>query len=61
MTNLSAGVGIAVRLADKLTFDMLAGYNSKVSKSKTDNPYDERTVQGTIGFKFGFVIFLGSR
>jgi Outer membrane protein beta-barrel domain len=59
--NLGAGVGVAVRLSERLTFDMLAGYNSTVSKSKTNNPDDERTVQGTIGFKFGFVVLLGSK
>jgi hypothetical protein len=55
------GIGMAVKLSDKLTFDMLTGYNSTTAKRKTDNPNDERTVQGTFGFKFGFVVLLGSK
>jgi outer membrane protein len=61
VTSIGGGVGIAVKLADKLTFDMMAGYNSTRSKDKTNNPDDNRTVQGTIGFKFGFVVLLGSK
>ncbi len=58
--SIGGGAGIAVKLGDKVSFDMMAGYNSLSGKAKQDNPDNERTVQGTIGFKFGFVILLGS-
>lgn len=61
VASIGGGAGIAVRLADKLTFDIMAGYNSTRSKSKTNNPDDARTVQGTIGIKFGFLVLLGSK
>jgi hypothetical protein len=61
MSSIGAGAGIAVKLGDKVTFDMMAGYNSMSEKSKQDNPNDERTIQRTIGFKFGFAVLLGSK
>ena len=60
MMSIGGGVGIAVKLADKVTFDILAGYNSMSGKLKENNPNNERTVQGTIGCKLGFVILPGS-
>jgi hypothetical protein len=60
VTSLGAGAGIAVKLADKVTFDIMAGYNSLTAKAKQDNPDDTKTVQGTIGLKLGFVVLLGS-
>jgi hypothetical protein len=60
MSSIGGGAGIAVKLGDKVTFDMMAGYNSMSEKAKENNPNDERTVQGTLGFKFGFVILFGS-
>jgi hypothetical protein len=59
-TSIAGGFGLAVRLDDKVTFDIMAGYNSMTGKRIEDNPDNERTVQGTIGFKFGFVALLGS-
>jgi hypothetical protein len=59
--SLGAGAGIAVKLADKVTFDIMAGYNSLTAKAKQDNPDDIKTVQGTLGVKLGFVILLGSK
>jgi hypothetical protein len=61
MSSIGVGAGIAVKLGDKVTFDMMAGYNSMSEKSKQDNPNDERTIQRTIGFKFGFAVLLGSK
>jgi opacity protein-like surface antigen len=60
MTSIGGGAGIAVKLGDKVTFDIMADYNSMSEKAKENNPNDERTVQGTLGFKFGFVILFGS-
>ena len=61
MTSFGGGAGLAVKIGDKLTFDMLAGYNSMSTKAKEDNPNNERMVQGTVGFKLGFTIILGAK
>lgn len=53
------GAGLAIPLGDKVTFDFLAGYNSTTIKDKDDNPDNERTVSGTFGIKFGFLVFIG--
>jgi hypothetical protein len=39
---------------------MMADYNSVTEKEKEYNPNNDKTVQGTLGVKFGFVILLGS-
>lgn len=58
--SLGAGLGMAIPLGDKVTFDVLAGYNSLTVKEKKDNTDNDRTVLGTIGLKFGFIILLDS-
>jgi hypothetical protein len=60
MSSFGGGAGLAVKLGEKVTFDFMAGYNSMSEKAKQNNPNDERTVQGTLGFKLGFVVLLGS-
>ena len=60
MTSIGGGAGLAVKLGDKVTFDIMAGYNSMSEKEKQNNPNNEKTIQGTLGFKFGFVVILGS-
>ena len=60
LSSFGGGAGLAVKLGDKVTFDMMAGYNSTSEKAKENNPNDERTVQGTIAFKLGFTVLLGS-
>ncbi len=58
--SFGGGVGIAVPLGNRVTFDFLLGYNSLTIKEKDDNPDNERDIYGTFGFNFGFVIMLGS-
>lgn len=60
MSSIGGGAGLAVKLGDKVTFDILAGYNSMTEKAKQNNPYDQRTVQGTLGVKLGFVAIFGT-
>jgi hypothetical protein len=60
MSSFGAGAGMAARLGEKVTFDIMAGYNSMIEKAKEYNPNNDKTVQGTFGVKFGFVILLGS-
>ncbi len=55
-----AGLGLAVPLGEKVTFDAIAGYHAYVNKDKEDNDNNERMVAGTIGLKLGFTVFLGS-
>ena len=54
------GIGMAVLLMDRVTFDMTAGYNSYSSKKKDDNEDNTKYLVGTMGLKLGFTIILGS-
>ena len=54
-----AGLGVAFPLGDVAALDLLVGYNSYSQKDKEDNENNNRTVMGTFGVKFGFLIFLG--
>jgi len=56
----SVGIGVAIPLGEKASFDALVGYQSAIIKDKEDNENNERTIVGTVGLKFGFTIFLGS-
>lgn len=58
--SIGGGIGIAAPLGDKVTLDVMAGYNSLTVKKKEDNKDNDRTVIGTIGLKIGFTILLGS-
>jgi outer membrane protein len=60
ISSIGGGAGLAVKLGEKATFDLMAGYNSISEKALENNPNDNRTVQGTIAFKLGFTILLGS-
>ena len=53
-----AGVGMAVPLGDRVTFDVMAGYNSLTIKDKEYNEDNYRTVLGTLGLKLGVIVFL---
>lgn len=56
---LGGGAGVAIPIGKRATFDMMAGYNSLTFKEKDDNDDNYRNIIGTIGLKFGFVVFLG--
>lgn len=58
--SIGGGAGLAVKVGEKVTFDMMAVYNSLSEKAKEDNPNNERTIQGTLGFRFGFAIIFGT-
>ena len=55
----SVGVGVAIPLGEKASFDTLVGYHSTTYKAKQENENNQRTIIGTIGFKLGFTLFLG--
>jgi len=54
-----AGLGLAIPIGEKVTFDTVAGYHAYINKDKEDNESNERFVAGTIGLKLGFTVFLG--
>jgi len=56
--NYGGGIGIAAPLGEKVTLDVLAGYNSLTFKDKEDNEDNDRSVYGTFGIKLGFTILL---
>ena len=56
----SVGIGVAIPLGEKASFDALVGYHSTTYKAKEDNENNRRNVAGTVGLKFGFTIFPGS-
>ncbi len=56
-----AGLGLAVPIGDKVTFDAVAGYHAYVNKDKEDNDNNDRLVASTIGLKLGFTVYLGSK
>ena len=55
------GFGVAFPLGKHLAFDLIANYNSYSSKAEEDNEDNYRTVTGTFGIKFGFIIFLAKK
>jgi outer membrane protein len=56
--SFSAGAGISTPLGDKVALDLMLGYLSMTMKDKEDNDNNERTIIGTLGLKFGVVVFL---
>lgn len=55
-----AGLGLAIPIGEKVSFDAVAGYHAYIHKDKEDNDNNERLVAGTIGLKIGFSVYLGS-
>ena len=58
--SFGSGIGIAVPLGDRVTFDVMAVYNSLTLKDKEDNDDNYRTIYGTFGLKLGFIVLLGA-
>lgn len=58
VNSFMGGAGIAALLGDKVSLDFMVGYISMTMKDKEDNPDNERTIIGTLGLKFGVVVFL---
>jgi hypothetical protein len=56
---IGGGAGVAIPIGKRASFDMMAGYNSLNFKEKEDNDDNYRTIIGTFGLKFGFIVFLG--
>lgn len=61
VTSLGGGAGLAFPLGKVVTFDIFAGYSSATFKDPEDNEDNSRLVVGTIGLKFGVVVFLGAK
>lgn len=58
LTIFGGGVGAAVPLGNRVTFDAMLGYQSFKVKEK-DTEYDWDMSAGTIGLKAGFTVFFG--
>lgn len=56
---IGAGIGMAIPIGTKATFDLLAGYNNHTVKENEDNEDNYRTVTNSLSLKFGFNVFLG--
>lgn len=52
------GIGLGVPLGEKVSFDMLIGYQSYIYKEKEDNEDNLRYIIGTIGLKLGLTVIL---
>ena len=61
LSSFGGGLGIAVPIGEKVTFDVMAGYTSLTVKAKENNPNDERSVMGSFGIRLGFDLLLGSK
>ena len=57
--SFGGGAGLSAPIGKKVSFDFIAGYNSMTVKDLDNNPDNDRTVFGTIGFKLGSTILLG--
>ena len=56
ITNIGGGLGLALLLGERSSFDLLLNYSSNRANFESDGFY---TRQNTIGIKFGYTIFLG--
>lgn len=56
ITNLGGGLGLALLLGERSSFDLLLNYSTNRANFESDGFY---TRQNTIGIKFGYTIFLG--
>lgn len=60
LISLGGGIGMAVPIGSKVTFDVMANYSSLSLKETKDNDDNFRTIVGTFGIKLGFLIYLGN-
>lgn len=60
VTSFHGGVGFLAKLGSNAGFEMSLGYLSNTIKDKDDNPENYRMVVGSIGVRFGLVVFLGA-
>jgi hypothetical protein len=59
LTLFNGGVGLAVPIGSRASFDTMLSYNSMTVKEKEDNPDNFREIAGTFGIRFGFTVALG--
>ena len=56
------GIGAAMPVGDRVTFDIMAGYSSVTSKEKdSSSEVDYKEVTGTIGITMGFIVYFGPK
>ncbi|MFO7613287.1 MAG: outer membrane beta-barrel protein [Bacteroidales bacterium] len=59
LTMFNGGVGLAVPIGSRASFDTMISYNSLTIKEKEDNPENSREIIGTFGIRFGLTVSLG--
>ncbi|TVP46244.1 MAG: hypothetical protein EA341_13980 [Mongoliibacter sp.] len=57
VTSLGGGLGLALLLGERSSFDLLLNYSSNRANFESDGFY---TRENVLGLKFGFTIFLGN-
>jgi hypothetical protein len=56
------GIGAAMPLSDRVTFDFMAGYNSVILKEKDQgSEVSYKEIHGTLGIILGFVVYFGPK
>jgi outer membrane protein len=59
---LGGGIGVAMPVGDRVTFDIMAGYTSVTSKEKDpSSEVDYKAIDGTIGLTMGFIVYFGPK
>lgn len=61
LNSFGCGTGIAILLSQKVSFDVIAGYNRVVMKDLEDNDLNYRHITESLGLKLGFTVILGSK
>jgi hypothetical protein len=61
ITSFGGGAGVAVPIGKRVTFDTMLCYTSMTVKNKENNDDNYRTIIGTFGIKFAFLVSLGKQ
>jgi len=58
---MGLGVGAALPLGEKVTFDTMVGYSRTSWKEKDEDEGDNKQTSGSVGLKMGFTVYLGPK
>ena len=58
-SSIGGGLGVAIPIGNRVSFDTLLGYNSYKTKVKDESSYESSDTYGTFGLKMGFTVYLG--
>jgi len=57
--SFGGGAGLVIPLGERVTFDVLAGYNNLTYKEKVEGETGGKNKYGTFGLKMGFMVYFG--